>query len=91
MEKETIEDVYLNKLIDEANKEWTLDRKLTKEVALKFAKWQAEQDKNKYSEEEVIEILTLRCDHFSTTRKPFRDLLLKQDLEWFEQFKKKTL
>jgi hypothetical protein len=54
--QETLEEAYLNKLIDEANKEFTLDRKLAKEVAIKFAKWQQEQDKNKYSEEEVRNI-----------------------------------
>jgi hypothetical protein len=48
-------------------------------------------DKSKitYSEEEVIEILTKRCKHFGTNVKPFNELLLKQDLEWFEQNKKK--
>jgi len=50
------------------------------------AKWQQER---MYSEEEVIELLTARCKHFGTTLTPFRELLLKQDLEWFEQFKKK--
>jgi hypothetical protein len=50
------------------------------------AKWQAER---MYSEEEVIELLTARCKHFGTTMTPFRELLLKQDLEWFEQNKKK--
>ena len=50
------------------------------------AEWQA---KRMYSEEEVIELLTARCKHFSTTITPFRELLLKQDLEWFEQFKNK--
>ena len=50
------------------------------------AKWQQER---MYSEEEVKELLTQRCLHFSTTRKPFQDLLLKQDLDWFEQFKNK--
>jgi len=50
------------------------------------AKWQAER---MYSEKEVIEILTARCKHFGTNVEPFNKLLLKQDLEWFEQFKKK--
>jgi hypothetical protein len=50
------------------------------------AKWQAER---MYSEEEVIELLTARCKHFGTTMTPFRELLLKQDLEWFEENKKK--
>jgi hypothetical protein len=46
-------------------------------------------DERMYSEEEVIEILTARCKHFGTNIEPFNKLLLKQDLEWFEQFKKK--
>ena len=50
------------------------------------AKWQSER---MYSEEEVIELLTARCKHFGTTMTPFRELLLKQDLEWFEENKKK--
>lgn len=48
-----------------------------------------EQDKKKYSEEEVIEILTKRCEALGTENKFFQELLLKQDLEWFENYKKK--
>ena len=48
--------------------------------------WQQER---MYSEEEVLELLTARCKHFGTTMTPFRKLLLKQDLEWFEENKKK--
>jgi hypothetical protein len=50
------------------------------------AKWQSER---MYSEEEVIELLTQRSKHFGTKIKPFQELLLKQDLKWFEQVKKK--
>ena len=50
------------------------------------AKWQSER---MYSEEEVIEILTQRCKNFGTKNEKFQKLLLKQDLEWFEQQKKK--
>jgi hypothetical protein len=49
------------------------------------AKYQAER---MYSEEEVVELLTQRSKHFGTSVKPFDKLLLKQDLEWFEKFKK---
>jgi hypothetical protein len=51
----TLEEAYLNKLIDEANKEFTLDRKLAKDVAIKYAKWQQEQDKKMYSEKEMLD------------------------------------
>ena len=48
-----------------------------------------EKEQQAYSEEEVIELLTKRCKYFGTSVSPFNKLLLKQDLEWFEQFKKK--
>ena len=47
------------------------------------------EKKQGYSEEEVIELLTQRSKHFGTSLKPFDKILLKQDLKWFEQFKKK--
>jgi hypothetical protein len=58
-------------------------------IFIEGAKWQQEQYKNKYSEEEVLELLTQRCKHFGTNVSPFNKLLLKQDLEWFQQNKKK--
>jgi len=42
-----------------------------------------------YSEEEVKTILIERNKMFSTKIESFSNLLLKQDLEWFEQNKKK--
>ena len=62
------------------------DSNIQKRIFIKGAKWQQER---MYSEEEVIELLTARCKHFGTTMTPFRELLLKQDLEWFEENKKK--
>ena len=47
------------------------------------------QNKKMYTEEEVIEILTQRCKALGTENKFFQELLLKQDLEWFENYKKK--
>lgn len=46
------------------------------------------QAKRMYSEEEVIELLTKRCKHFGTSVSPFDKLLLKQDLDWFNDIKK---
>jgi hypothetical protein len=46
------------------------------------------KSKKVYSEEEVRELLIQRCKHFGTSLSPFDKLLLKQDLEWFEKFKK---
>ncbi len=51
--------------------------------------WNECQQERMYSEEEVLELLTQRCKHFGTNVSPFNKLLLKQDLEWFEQNKKK--
>ena len=51
--------------------------------AVKFgAKWQQEQDKNKFSEEEVIQIL-INYQHYLTTNDD------RTADEWFENIKKK--
>ncbi len=62
-----------------------LDSDIAKELTFK------PKQERMYSEEEVIELLTARCKHFGTTMTPFRELLLKQDLEWFEENKKKII
>jgi hypothetical protein len=45
--------------------------------------WQQEQDKNKYSEEEVLDLLHRRSFHLTHKKDT------KTTKEWFEQFKKK--
>ncbi len=76
MKKESIEEAY-DRIFD-----GKLDRVL-KAGFIEGTKWQQEQDKNKYSEEEVLTLLT---------RRSF-DLKIKKDarvtVDWFEQFKKK--
>lgn len=52
-------------------------------------KWQQEQDKNKYSEEEVLEQLNLLMSLPSSTLDKFTDDNGDITMEWFEQFKKK--
>jgi hypothetical protein len=52
------------------------------------AKWQQEQDKNKFSEEEVIDIAIKYFNHYYNISSRGR-LLINHDLEWFEQFKNK--
>lgn len=84
--QETVDLAYLNKLIDEANKEFTLDRKLAKEVAIKFAKW---QQKRMYSEVELfINEVKDKIDSFehSVNQKSYISEYLD---EWFENLKKK--
>ena len=86
-QKQDTEEVYLNQLIDEANKEFSLDRKLAKKVALKFAKWQQKQDKNLYSEEDLLNFgAFVRIEDKKEKR-----LFLIQDYykKWIEKVKKK--
>jgi hypothetical protein len=78
--KRYIEGVYVINGIDICD--------VSRECFIEGAKFQAER---MYSEEEVIELLTARCKHFGTTMTPFRELLLKQDLEWFEENKKNSM
>jgi hypothetical protein len=47
-------------------------------------KWQQEQDKNKYSEEEVIELLHSRMRY--TLGEDYKEMTT---IDWFEQYKKK--
>lgn len=49
------------------------------------AKWQQEQDKKKYSEEEVINLLNKREDYIGTEPSIFD---YSTNKEWFEQFSK---
>ena len=51
------------------------------------SKWQQEQDKNSYSEEEVIKLLHKRDEHMNTYDKLHGGFQTPK--EWFEQFKKK--
>jgi hypothetical protein len=87
--QETLEEAYLNQLIDEANKEFTLDKKLAKDVAIKYAKWQ--QDNNKYSEEDMKEsfISGALTDLFNTWDISDKDMAKEKFDVWFENFKKK--
>jgi hypothetical protein len=81
--QETLEEAYLNELIDEANKEFTLDRKLAKKVAIKYAKWQQEK---MYSEENVFQFFERYREDFLIHRNI--QVLPSQFKQWFEQFKK---
>ena len=90
---------------DEKPKQETLEEALRKFSPLKFkgempynktdmiefAKSQQEQNKNKYSEEEVLEFLNKSCDYIYDSSKIGTDKKLMPNLlrGWFEQFKKK--
>jgi hypothetical protein len=51
--------------------------------------WEQEQDKNKYSEDEVLEQLNILMSLPSSTLDKFTDDNGKITMKWFEQFKKK--
>jgi hypothetical protein len=72
--KETLEKV--------AKKQWGNVHRTGVLGFIEGAKWQAEQDKKMYSEEEVIQIL-INYLHYLTTNDG------RTSEEWFEQFKKK--
>ena len=85
MEKETLEEAAENNYPE--GDVWTVEQAVVRRLAfMNGANWEA---KKSYSEEEVKELLIQRCKHFGTSVSPFDKLLLKQDLEWFEQNKKK--
>jgi hypothetical protein len=54
------------------------------------AKWQQEQDKKMYSKEELINISIQYFNHYYNISSR-GILIIDHDLEWFEQFKNKTL
>jgi hypothetical protein len=65
-----------------------------KKSFLNGAKWQQEQDKNKYSEEEVIELLQKALTHkdngeIGNLVTAQRQIRTANFFSWFEQFKKK--
>ena len=62
-----------------------------KKLMVKIAKWQQEQDKNKYSEEDMISFANFKMSNIMT-HCDYKGMYLgtKVVLEiWFEQFKKK--
>lgn len=83
MEKETLEEAAKKYATNHGMMAYMSTEK--KESFKKGAKWQQEQDKNKYSEEEVIELL-------KTFDEKFNSGIVERNKginNWFEQFKKK--
>ena len=84
--KETLEEVAEKRYPFEDGFQ-VMDIDISEMLQLAFingAKWQQEQDKNKYSEKEVMDLLNnLRLDTYSNS------MGRVEFLEWFEEFKKK--
>ena len=78
--QETLEE-YSNRLYKQSLKDG-VDLTFSDGVKL-GAKWQQEQDKKRYSEEEVLDLLHRRSFHLTHKKDT------KTTKEWFEQFKKK--
>ena len=53
---------------------------------IEISKWQQEQDKNKYSDDEVLSLLNKREDYINSEDNIFEYQSITQ---WFKQFKKK--
>lgn len=63
------------------------NKSLSTQELVENVKWLI--NKIAYTEEEVKQLFISRANEFSPSSKPFGDLLLRQDLEWFENNKKK--
>ena len=84
--KETLEEVALKlypRLINDPYNPLEDDNKEERDIWINGAKYQQEQDKNKFSDEEVLIIL----DKFLTSMIKGEKTGLIED--WFEKFKKK--
>lgn len=82
--KETVEEAAENMWLDPI-------KNLTSKMSfIEGAKWQQEQDKKMYSEEEVLEILEHHTSYLQTFISQYVDRNdMEENEEWFEQFKKK--
>ena len=65
------------------------DKVKTLEKAIEYLLKKQKQDKNKYSEEEVLEQLNILISLPSSTLDKFTDKNGSITMKWFEQFKKK--
>jgi hypothetical protein len=86
MEKETLEEAAKNEseyLTDYDDKE------MYKKGFIEGAKWQQEQDKKFYSEEEVLDQLNLLYAMKNSLVDTFTDEEDYITMKWFEQFKNK--
>ena len=80
-EQETLEDAAID-----YSKMYFSENKKAELGFIAGAKWQQEQDKNKYSEEEVLSLLNKREDYINSEDNIFEYQSITQ---WFKQFKKK--
>ncbi len=93
-DKETLEEVAKSHAIYELENNYKPTKESFKLACkrnfIRGAKWQQEQDKNKYSEEDLISLLEFNykkeTNQLGTLRKDYSQKIVR---EWFEQFKKK--
>ena len=80
--EEAIKRLYPDNIIKLGNETSYNSALIKRKDFIEGAKWQKEQDKNKYSKEEVSRIIT-SCKEYLSFGDEFNEK------EWFEQFKKK--
>ena len=80
---------FINYVVDKIffNCPGDITKSYAKKKAIELAKWQQEQDKNMYSEEEVRNIVEQTIEKFYKHRYVETKSEMKE--LWFEQFKKK--
>jgi hypothetical protein len=78
----------MKETIEEAAERYWARQPYNEDAFIAGAKWQQEQDKNKYSEEEVLDIINSfekLCYNYQSNK----DWFPAKKSEWFEQHKKK--
>jgi hypothetical protein len=87
--KETLEQAALKlypRLINDPYNPIEDDNKESRDIWIEGAKWQQEQDKNKYSEEDMKKAYT---EGASIVLRYYENYPFIDKNKWFEQFKKK--
>ncbi len=89
LEKKIVEAADADFIVGKTRPIGTRERYLYEEKRESFLNGVSFGRKGMYTEEEVRELFINRSKKFSTQVEPFNAILLKQDIEWFDQNKKK--
>ena len=89
LEKKIVEAADADFIVGKTRPVGTRERYLYEEKRESFLNGVSFGRKGMYTEEEVRELFINRSKKFSTQVEPFNAILLKQDIEWFDQNKKK--
>ena len=89
LEKKIVDAADADFIVGKTRPIGTRERYLYEEKRESFLNGVSFGRKGMYTEEEVRELFINRSKKFSTQVEPFNAILLKQDIEWFDQNKKK--